>query len=349
MDAAATYSTRDAARILQVPEPRVRTWARMGGIVSKPGAERLEFTFQELLLLRTTRGLLEAGVPPRRVKRIWSSLKQHASDQLPLTHIRILAQGDRAIAWDGTSSWQADSGQMMLDLDGGATGEPIPNEPLATEPGRDAELELQKVELAPIRQEAELAPIRPEAELAPRQQQVDETPVATDSSSRRKATILPFPTATARSVAKSVASEDIDEDESEAEHWFRVGSELEASSPLEAREAYLKSLDADPNNADAHTNLGRLEHRAGDLAAAEARYRRAIQCAPDDSTAHFNLGVLLEDRRCPQAAVDSYLEAIRHDPDFADAHYNLGLLLEALGRRADALKHLMAAHRLYAR
>jgi hypothetical protein len=32
----------------------------------------------------------------------------------------------------------------------------------------------------------------------------------------------------------------------------------------------------------------------------------------------------------------------------ADAHYNLGLLLETLGRRSEAMRHLMTARRLYA-
>jgi tetratricopeptide (TPR) repeat protein len=133
-----------------------------------------------------------------------------------------------------------------------------------------------------------------------------------------------------------------------AEQWFRLGSEMESTSPLEARQAYIQAIVVDPGYADAHLNLGRMDHRAGDLASAEARYRKAIQCEPKDPIAHFNLGVLLEDRKCPHAAVEAYGQAIACDADFADAHYNLGLLLDGLGQRADAMHHLMAAHRLYA-
>lgn len=325
MDAATTYSTRDAARILHVPEHRVSRWARMGGIVPKLGPLGIpEFTFQELLLLRTTRGLLEAGVPPRRVKRIWSTLKRQLSDDLPLTSIRILADGDRAIAWDGKAPWRPDSGQLVMDFAAGAVTSEAP-----------------ECSLFEVISSAQAGSVEPLGE-TPAQ---EETPAASPAT---MGTIIAFPKAPSRK-APDRQLEEPDVADLDAEQWFRVGSESEADSTIEAREAYLKALDADPNFADAHTNLGRLDHRAGDLASAEARYRRAIQCNPDDATAHFNLGVLLEDRNCPHAAAEAYEQAIALDPEFADAHYNAGLLLEKLGQRAEALRHLMAAHRLYAR
>ncbi len=117
-DATKHYSTREAARILATTETRVRSWARLGGLESKQGAdERAEFTFQELLLLRTTRGLLDAGIPAHRVRRVWSSLRRQLAADLPLTSVRILADGARAVAWDENASWQPDSGQFLLDFD----------------------------------------------------------------------------------------------------------------------------------------------------------------------------------------------------------------------------------------
>jgi len=275
MDAVTHFSTRDAARILQATEPRVRTWARMGGVVPHAGPDgRVQFTFQQLLLLRTTRGLLEAGIPASRVRRVWTSLRRQLTDDLPLTSIRILADGDRAVAWDGSAPWQPDSGQFLLDFSAGELVEPAKCEPPPP--------------AAPV-----------------------ETPLT-------------------------------------AEQWFHLGCEMEGTSPLEARHAYLQAIAADPDYADAHLNLGRLDHEAGDLGAAEARYRRAVQCTPEDATAHYNLAVLLEDRDRPEEAILAYRQAIAHDPDAADAHYNLGLLLESHGRRSEAMRHLMAARRLYA-
>jgi len=138
MDATRHYSTGDAARILQTTESRIRTWARLGGLTPSPGPDgSSEFTFQQLLLLRTTRGLLEAGIPARRVRRVWSSLRRQLQDDLPLTSVRILADGSRAVAWDENASWQPDSGQFLLDFE--ATVEVPGPVPVEEAPARTAE------------------------------------------------------------------------------------------------------------------------------------------------------------------------------------------------------------------
>jgi tetratricopeptide (TPR) repeat protein len=300
MDGVTHFSTRDAARILQATEPRIRSWARMGGVVPRDSAGRLEFTFQQLILLRTTRGLLEAGVPASRVRRIWSSLRRQLSDDRPLTSIRILADGNRAVAWDGSAPWQPDSGQFVLDFGAeeiaGAAAERIPsgNEDRAALPA-----------------EAAAEPATPE-------------PATLEPATPEHGPAL------------------------SAAQWFDLACELEETSPLEARQGYLQAITADPGCADAHVNLGRLCHAAGELIPAEAHYRKALQCAPDDAIAQFNLAVLLEDANRPDEAIAAYRQAIAIDPDSADAHYNLGLLLEERGRRSDAMRHLMTARRLYA-
>ncbi len=312
MEGTQTFSTRNAARILQSTETQVRHWARLGGVEPHAGpGGRLEFTFQQLLLLRTTRGLLEAGIPARRVRRIWSSLRRQLSDDLPLTSIRILANGDRAVAWDGKTSWQPDSGQFLLDFDAGEVA-------AHAECGEEAALESEWSEAAiavPMR--AARAQRTPASESRPR-------------------------------IVSAAAPAAEDAETLSAEQWFHLACELEAESPVEARQAYLQAVAADPEYGDAHLNLGRLFHEAGELGKAEAHYRDAVRCTPDEATGHFNLAVLLEDRGRPDEAILAYERAIACDPDSADAHFNLGLLLEAKRRRADAVKHLMIARQLYA-
>jgi tetratricopeptide (TPR) repeat protein len=142
------------------------------------------------------------------------------------------------------------------------------------------------------------------------------------------------------------AHEAADDSGHTADDWYEVGCALETSSPEEARDAYERALDLDPYVADAHVNLGRLFHVAGELGRAEPHYREAARLDPDDPTPHFNLGVLLEEAKRRDEAVHAYRQAILRDPDFADAHCNLGLLLESLGRRQEAVRHLMAARQL---
>ena len=65
------FSTRDAARVLETSEDKVRFYARAGLLETQQDQEgRLVFDFQDLLLLRTTTGLLDSGVPARHMRRI---------------------------------------------------------------------------------------------------------------------------------------------------------------------------------------------------------------------------------------------------------------------------------------
>lgn len=131
-----------------------------------------------------------------------------------------------------------------------------------------------------------------------------------------------------------------------AQDWYEWGCELEVAAPAEAREAYRCALSLDPTHADAHVNLGRLLHEAGDAAAARKQYRLALASRPEDATAVFNLGVALEDLGRPGAALEAYKKAVTLDPDNADAHYNVANLYERVGQTAAALRHLKAYRKL---
>ncbi len=327
------YSTREAADILDTSEAQVRTYARLGPIAATPG--ELEFSFQQLLLLKTTKGLLDAGVPARRVQRMWASLRRQLTADEPLTSITLSADGHDAVASDGRARWRPESGQFLLPLEGDV--EPDAGGPEATAP----------------REPAALAETRSEQHADPAQR--DEPPptataaritrlVPPDRAARRAApTRTPLSRTTEVPPPRSEASGDRDT----AEHWFQVACDLETASPLEACAAYLRALEIEPAFADAHVNLGRLFHGLGELGKAEAHYREALRLDASDATSHFNLGVLLQDRGRPEEAIHAYEQALLRDPDAADAHYNLGLLLESRRRRPEAMRHLMTARQLY--
>jgi len=128
--------------------------------------------------------------------------------------------------------------------------------------------------------------------------------------------------------------------------WYELGCEIEASRPEEAREAYRRAVELDPVHADAHTNLGRLLHESGEIAAAEAHYRQALQARPHDVTAWFNLAVALEDAGRIDEAVNAYERVIAEDARYADAHYNLARLYEQMGRGVAAVRHLRTYRKL---
>jgi tetratricopeptide (TPR) repeat protein len=133
---------------------------------------------------------------------------------------------------------------------------------------------------------------------------------------------------------------------SSADEWFERGCDLERGNVEAAREAYERSLRADPAHAGAHLNLGRLLHEAGRLAEGERVYRRAILACGNEPLLFYNLGVLLEDMGRKSAAMDAYEKSLAEDPRFADCHYNLALLCKSLGRPKQALKHMAQYRRL---
>ncbi|PYQ31493.1 MAG: hypothetical protein DMF57_14430 [Acidobacteria bacterium] len=147
--------------------------------------------------------------------------------------------------------------------------------------------------------------------------------------------------------AATLAPREIRSDaELDAEGWYDVACDLEITSPEDARSAYERVLELDPDHIDAHVNLGRILHEAGAPAAAEEHYRRARELDARHEIAAFNHGVALEDLGRVRDAIAAYERAIELDADNADAHFNLAGLYEKRGEKAAALRHLSAYRQL---
>jgi TPR repeat protein len=135
-------------------------------------------------------------------------------------------------------------------------------------------------------------------------------------------------------------------DELTVQQLYERGCAVEESNPVEAREYYRRALARDENCPEAHVNLGRLLHEAGEVHAALLHYRSALRIRPNDATAAFNVGVALEDLNMVGDAITAYEQAIAIDPQSADAHYNVARLLEQAGKPEVAVKHLLIYRQL---
>jgi tetratricopeptide (TPR) repeat protein len=126
--------------------------------------------------------------------------------------------------------------------------------------------------------------------------------------------------------------------------WFSEGAQREAradaDSDAAAEACYHKALSMDAGLATAHTNLGSLAYRRGDVAEARAAYQRALEIDPDQPEARFNLANLILEGGDLELAVAEFRRVLQGAPDFADAHYNLAVALERLGGRSQARAHL---------
>jgi Tfp pilus assembly protein PilF/DNA-binding transcriptional MerR regulator len=131
-----------------------------------------------------------------------------------------------------------------------------------------------------------------------------------------------------------------------ADDLYRIAGTLEETDPVHAVHTYRQALALDPSHADAHVNLGRLLHEAGELAEAERHYRATLRLRPDDATAAFNLAVAIEDQGRDDEALEQYERAITIDGRNADAHYNAARLYEKIGKYTAAIRHLRAYREL---
>ncbi len=130
------------------------------------------------------------------------------------------------------------------------------------------------------------------------------------------------------------------------EDWFARGLALEGKDLEGALSAYARAVEADPHNAAAWTNWGRLLHEEGRTQEAAGIYARALAHIGADSLLLYNQGVLLEDLGDAGAALQAYQGALAEDPEFADCHYNLARLYESMGKPQHAIRHLGQYRRL---
>jgi tetratricopeptide (TPR) repeat protein len=113
-----SYSVRDVERVLRLSRSTIRGLISVGFVKPVRGARRqYRFSFQDLIVLRAARALIQARIPRKRIRRSLEDLRQHLPETIPLSGLSICAVGDRVVVRDGTNRWQAEDGQYLLGLD----------------------------------------------------------------------------------------------------------------------------------------------------------------------------------------------------------------------------------------
>jgi tetratricopeptide (TPR) repeat protein len=113
-----SYSVRDVERILRLSPDTTRNLIKAGFVKPSRGARReYRFSFQDLIVLRTARALIDARISPQRIHRSLERLRHELPESLPLSGLSISAVGEHVVVRDGESHRQVDSGQYLLGLD----------------------------------------------------------------------------------------------------------------------------------------------------------------------------------------------------------------------------------------
>lgn len=104
-----------------------------------------------------------------------------------------------------------------------------------------------------------------------------------------------------------------------------------------------RAVEARPETASFHCNLGEAYRRMERLEDAIAHFRRSIELGPGLSMSHNNLGLALGDRGKWHAAVEAFRAAIELQPGCAPFHGNLGNALKEAGELDAAVAELERA------
>src|SRR5579871_1768324 len=247
-----SYSVRDVERLLQLPPGTTRNLVRAGFVKPARGPRReYRFSFQDLIVLRTARALLDARIPARRIRRSLASLRRELPQSLPLSGLSISAVGDHVVVRDGEAQRQA----AASAADDGAARIPQDwfGEALALESSDS------------------------EGALAAYRHAVDEDPHDLGAWTNWGRLLH----ALGRTdQAAEVYRQALERAGTDALLLFNQGVLLEdLGKPADALEAYRTALAADPDLADCHYNLARLYESLGKPQHAIrhlGRYRRLV-------------------------------------------------------------------------
>ena len=111
------YSTREVSDLIGMKPAQVRHYVRRE--LLDPGrGDRGEyrFNFQDVVLLRTAKGLLDANVSARKAYRILLKLQSELTHVESLASVRIFADGSNVVVRDDNQLWEVESGQAQLDF-----------------------------------------------------------------------------------------------------------------------------------------------------------------------------------------------------------------------------------------
>jgi tetratricopeptide (TPR) repeat protein len=250
-----TLSVAEVAGLLGVREARVREILRAGLLRPAGRGRRYAVSFQDLVVLRAAKELLDARVPAARIRRALAALARDLPPGRPLSGVRIQADGRRVVVCDADGVWQPETGQTLFAFDvdalarAAAAVRPAPDESRA---GRAAEAQ------AAFERALDLDDADPKAARAAYERALALDPDLTDAR-------------------------------------VNLGRLLhEAGDAPAAVRLYREALAQTPDDPIVHFNLALALEDTEGAAAAAVEYERALALDPEFADAHYNLAGLCE-------------------------------------------------------
>jgi len=260
------YSTRDAAHLAGLTESAVRGCARAGLLSEGAGALPARLSFQDLAVLKSIKELAASGVSWRRIRRELVELRRRRPSSTGLSSLHLAAFGRHVVVREGSSTWQADTGQMLLDFGRPAAGGEIAPMPVRREaPAPEPVLGLTADQW--FERGAELE---------------EEDAAAAIEAYRHALHLRPDCTETLINLGRLHA---------------------EGGAVQQAAEFFTRAVELDPRDATAVYNLGVVAQDMDSDDEAIKLYERALELDPGLAEAHYNLATIFDRTGDPRAAI----------------------------------------------
>jgi tetratricopeptide (TPR) repeat protein len=294
-----TYTFAAAAKILGLPETRLRYWAQIGfvGPSGRRGGKPV-YSFQDLVSVKAAKELTDRGFKPAEIRKAIDGVRASLPHvDRPLERMRVAFDGAKLVVVDEGNAFEA-TGQKLFDFGLSELARPGAPKPLPAAP------------VAALAQPASVPDLGAPAGRSAYEWFVEGT----------RAEIQGGPDAEAR--AERCYGEALALDPGLAAARTNLGSLAYRRGDVStAREAYETALSLDPDQPEARFNLANLVLENGDLELAVAELRRVLQAAPDFADAHYNLAVALErlgGRAAARVHLEQYLSLEPESAPWAD-------------------------------
>lgn len=110
------YSTQEVSELIELPKSVIRDIARGVLDPDRSPNQHFRFSFQDIVVLRTAKELLAAGVRRSKINRSLFELQRQLPSNRPLTALRICGDGGAVVIRDQDRMYNPISGQIHFNF-----------------------------------------------------------------------------------------------------------------------------------------------------------------------------------------------------------------------------------------
>ena len=305
MNAHEQFTRDQVQRLADVSQAQLAYWERLGILGARRRGSRRIYDFRDLISLRTTKQLIDEGVPAHKLRRALLALEEKLSDvKAPLTELRIVSNGKDLVVDYAGSRLEPLTGQLVLNFETRELDEKIRVLPpsSAAQPALSGE--------APSATQRPQVTVISGGAAARTQQQAASSAadwMARAAESERRGI---------REEAIGAYQQAVAREPRHVDAWINLGTlHYDRGEFPRAYECFRRASEIDAASALAMYNVGCVLEDLGQVHSAREYLREAVRLDPAFADAHYNLALLCERLDAAGEALPHWRRYLELDPN----------------------------------